>query len=276
VARLKEQGISTVEQVDRKRAGSFVSWMLNHRSPGWTGDQKTVTKYISSLSSYWRWLERKGHAPSNPWIGQAPPKRKARSIDADTLERPFTDNEVKELLSGPVDAELSDLMWIGALTGARIDAIVSLKVSDCVNGMLRFKPQKKEKSHRFVPIHSDLQELVANRCKGKAPGEYLFHEAPEVPEGSARERSMPISKRFGRYMRARKVAVLLEGKRRSLVNFHSFRRWFVTKAEQAGQPVHIIEAVVGHTRSGMTLGVYSGGPSTEQLRACVESVKLPQ
>lgn len=60
------------------------------------------------------------------------------------------------------------------------------------------------------------------------------------------------------------------------MNFHSFRRWFVTAAERAGQPPHIISGAVGHTRLGMTLGVYSGGPSVEQqLRACVEAVRLP-
>lgn len=56
---------------------------------------------------------------------------------------------------------------------------------------------------------------------------------------------------------------MIEGKRRSLVNFHSLRRWFITKAEQAGQPESIIAAVVGHKRQGMTLGGYSGGPSGE-------------
>jgi integrase len=67
-----------------------------------------------------------------------------------------------------------------------------------------------------------------------------------------------------------------DGQRRSKVNFHSFPRWFATKAEQAGQPPHIIEALVGHKRQGMTLGVYSGEPSLEQLRACVEAVPLPE
>jgi integrase len=68
--------------------------------------------------------------------------------------------------------------------------------------------------------------------------------------------------------------VVLEGKRRSLINFHSFRRWFCTRAEQAGQPETIIAAVVGHKRLGITFGTYSDGPSATQFRACVESVQL--
>lgn len=86
---------------------------------------------------------------------------------------------------------------------------------------------------------------------------------------------MPAVKRFGRYMRSVKVAVIVADKRRSLVNFHSFRRWFITQAERAGQAKTIIEAVVGHKREGMSFGTYSGGPSEAQHRACVEAVKLP-
>lgn len=68
-----------------------------------------------------------------------------------------------------------------------------------------------------------------------------------------------------------------EGRRQSDADFHSFRRWFATKAEQAGQPPHTISAVLGHEegRGGMTLGVYSAGPSLEQRRAVVEAVRLP-
>jgi integrase len=69
---------------------------------------------------------------------------------------------------------------------------------------------------------------------------------------------------------------LRPGKRRSRVNFHSFRRWFITMAERADQPESIIAVVVGHKRASMTLGVYSGGPLMEQARRCVEAVSLPK
>jgi integrase len=59
------------------------------------------------------------------------------------------------------------------------------------------------------------------------------------------------------------------------VDFHSFRRFFITKAEQAGQPPHWIESLVGHKRSRMSLGRYSTGPLIEQMRGVVESARLP-
>ena len=62
---------------------------------------------------------------------------------------------------------MHDLIMIAALTGARLEAIVDLRARDCEAGLFAFKPQKKEKSARGVPIHSALVDLVARRTKGK-------------------------------------------------------------------------------------------------------------
>jgi integrase len=165
---------------------------------------------------------------------------------------------------------------MAALSGMRIEELCRLKVRDCAGGLFKITKAKTTAGVRSVPIHSDLCAIVTGRSAGKGSDGYLFDELADPPAGSPRERSMPAVKRFSRYMRALGVAVVVAGKRRSLTNFHSFRRWFITKAEHAGQPENIIASVVGHKRQGMTLGVYSGGPSADQFKACVESVKLPE
>ena len=182
-------------------------------------------------------------------------------------ERPFSDDEVRALLSGlPSMPELQPIMRIGALSGARIDAIVSLRVKDCDNGVFRFKPQKREKRARYVPIHSALAPMIEELVRGKNPDDDLLPGFPVPPPGSQGERSMPAVKAFTRYRRSVGVDEVRPGRRRSLVNFHSFRRWFCTKAEQAGIPETTIAAVV-------VFGTYSAGPSMEQFRACVEAVE---
>jgi integrase len=125
---------------------------------------------------------------------------------------------------------------------------------------------------RRVPIHPDLAEIMERRTKDKQPKDWLFHELQ-----AERDPGDTFGKCFARYRERLGVDDKRDGKRRSLVNFHSFRRWFVTQAEQAGHPESTIAAVVGHAggRKGITFGKYSGGPSDEQRRACVEAVKLP-
>jgi integrase len=65
------------------------------------------------------------------------------------------------------------------------------------------------------------------------------------------------------------------GRRRAVANFHSWRRFFISKAELAGIDERIISDVVGHARRSMT-GRYSAGASMGQMKVCVEAVKLPE
>ena len=97
---------------------------------------------MSSLSAYWKWLKSRDYVEENVWRGLSLPKEKPKR---DEQERPFTDDEVKRLFAGePHMPELGPVMRIAALTGARIDAIVSLRAKDCDGGVFRFKPQKRE------------------------------------------------------------------------------------------------------------------------------------
>lgn len=233
----------------------------------------TLNKYINRLSRYWQWLEKREEVALDVWRGLAltPPP-----VAHDEKERPFTEQEMIKLLTGDAPQAMHDLMRIAALTGCRLDPIVCLRVKDCENGVFVFKPQKKEKAARLCPIHSDLAEIVARRTEGKAPDDPFFPEWPGPKKADTkRERSFKTSNQFTAYARSIGVREELEGRRRSLVNFHSFRRWFITEAERAGQPESLIAVVVGHKRQGMTLGVYSAGPLIEQARACVEAVRLP-
>lgn len=233
----------------------------------------TLNKVISRLSVYWSWLEGRHEVEDNVWRGRR--LREPRTTD-ETKERPFLDDEMKALLLGDAPLEMHDLMRIGALSGARLDAIVCLKVGDCQDDVFVFKPQKSETGKRLCPIHPDLKEIVERRTKGKQPDDDLFPEwpGPQNPD-SLRERSFKASSHFTEYRRRIGVDDQLKGHRRSRINFHSFRRWFITKAEQADQPEHLIAAVVGHKRKGITLGTYSSGPLLAQARRVVESVKLP-
>jgi len=233
----------------------------------------TLNKYIIRLSLYWKWLENRDAVGVNVWAGRTYTVPRVLNEDK---ERPFTDAELVRLLSGPATPQMHDLMRIAALTGARLEAIVDLKVRDCQGSTFTFKPQKKEPGARDCPIHTDLKAIVQRRIAGKSPEDDLFPEWPPVKKkGSMRERSFKASNHFTLYRRDAQVADTRDGKRRSLVNFHSFRRWFITKAERAGQPESTIQTVVGQKRASIAFGVYSAGPTLEQLTTCVEAVRLP-
>jgi integrase len=234
---------------------------------------KTANKALSGLRSYWKWMVTSGFVAHNPWVGKTVATARAHRESPEARERAFTPDEIGRLLAGDADAVLSDIMRIAALSGMRLEEICQLRVRDCERDSFSVRMGKTAAARREVPIHSDLRSIINRRTGGRSAESFIFPELKSTGWDGAR--SMAISKRFGYYRVRCGVDDSPEGRRRSRVNFHSFRRWFVTEAERAGQMPWVIETVVGHKRQGMSLGRYSEGSSSKQMRDCVEAVKLP-
>ncbi|MBN9441418.1 tyrosine-type recombinase/integrase [Bosea sp. (in: a-proteobacteria)] len=301
-----------VEELRPKHAAKFALEMgpkpersgedayVDRLEPGTNLDAITRKKYVTRLSAYWEYLRVREIAEVNIWLGCKIPVRKKPDY---VKERPFTNDEIRRMLMANPTPQMRDLIMIGALTGARLDAIVDLKVDSILDGAFEFKPQKQETDHRHVPIHPDLMEIVLRRTKGKEPSDDFFPEWPPVKkEDSMRERSFKASNQFTEFRRScgvddrhirikrasdgsmqydpRTPATVTEKARilqlrRSRVNFHSFRRWFSTRLEQAYVPGTLISAIVGHEREGTTLSIYSDGPEFQQATDAIKKLSLP-
>lgn len=258
-----------IENVSKPVAVRFMDFMDQRSDLSWA----SKAKYFGRIKFYWAWLAKRDHAKENPFRDLTLDRPETKRSDD---ERPYTDEEVQKLLMGkPMEGDrMRDVMLVAALTGARLDAVVDLKVGGLPDHFT-FKPQKKERDHRHVPVHPDLLEIVGRRIKNKGREDDLFPEWPASPETSTRPRSAYFSKRYTKYTSDIGVREEEEGRRRSKVNFHSWRRWFITKLERARVREPLIAAIVGHKRPGMTLGLYSGGPEFEEAREAIALVKLP-
>jgi len=266
---LAGQGVTTLEGVTKPVAGRYISETMVAKGMAWA----TANRKITAPASYWQWLVKRGLAETSPWAGQQlakPPKRRSAG---EGEKRPFTEAETAALLSGDAGQELGDAIRIAALSGMRLEEIYRLTVADCAGGWFNIRQSKTDAGVRRVPIHKALTAIVARRTEGKVPGAFLFHEAGPAREG--RERSAALSKRFGKYRQRAGVHDRAEGKRHSAVDFHSFRRSFVTLARNAGIDRAVVAAVVGHTAQDITDGVYLGAFSDDLLRQCVEAVRVP-
>jgi integrase len=245
---LQEEGklAGTVETVTRRvvadwRRDTLIRPGVHH---------KTANRAISSLSSFWRWLEMQGHVQGeSPWRGMSLPKGKTAPNGAtpgqprSAEKRAFTDPELVALLAAEdVSPLLRDGMRCALLTGTRIEELFSIRVGDLklteAIPYIDLKGSKTEAARRTIPIHPDLMDVIRRRTRGKAPGAWLFDDLREVPEGSIVERSQPVSKAFTR-LRRRLAATLpsldqrTEGSRQADVDWHTFRRTFAGKARDA-------------------------------------------
>lgn len=86
-----------------------------------------MKKYVSRLLLYWKYLKYRQYVSENPWLQV---EVMVEETAANEEERAFTNAEIAKLLLGPAPQELRDVMMIGALSAARLDAIVDLKVGD--------------------------------------------------------------------------------------------------------------------------------------------------
>lgn len=259
-----------IENINRRNAIRFLDWLDADTNLSWA----SKAKYFGRIKFYWAWLARREYAKENPFKELNLEKPETERADD---ERPYTDAEVQRLLMGsPMEGDrMRDVMMIAALTGARLDAVIDLKVGGLFDGYFTFKAQKKERGGRDVPVHPGLDEIVARRIANKNPGDDLFPEWPGPPSTSVKPRSSYFSKRYTKYTSDIGVRDEEQGRRRSKINFHSWRRWFITKLERARVREPLIAAIVGHKRPGMTLGLYSGGPEFLEAQEAIALVKLP-
>ena len=270
----------TLDKINRKTAGRYVTQVIDPMHP------KTAAEHLLALRQYWIYLYARGHVEDGddrggPWSGQQL-KNNSRRVERGSREeeRPFTAEEVNSLLHSPCPAgmnhehhaSLVDALKVSLLSGMRMDEVLTLWVEEVHDGVFDIQQGKTEAAARRVPIHPSLRELIDRRTKGKGPKDWLFHELR-----GERDPGDTFGKRFRRYRLKVGVDDKREGKRRSLVNFHSARRWFITAARHAGQPRETIGDVVGHRpdKRDITFGVYTQGASEAQWRACVEAVQLP-
>jgi len=277
----KNQQQGSIEAVTRRIAGAFVSVRL----AGSGLSSKSINKYVTGLSGYWKWLMIKGYAEANVWTQQR--AEKERSVEGNDM-RVFNDAEIERLFEGnPRRDFVYDAMAIAALTGARMGVIVDLTVADCQGDQIRFRAGKHEKHSRLVPMHPDLRRVIASRIKGKGPDDDLFPELPRLAPGDdpRKERGQRLTKSFGTYRVAVGGDDPRESDGKSRVNFHSFRRWFISRASAAinegavGFSPWTIAAVVAHSKGDMpldmTMGHYKAPDAMKARRACVEAVQLP-
>ncbi len=163
------------------------------------------------------------------------------------------------------DQPLADIIALGAFTGARIDELGNLKVSDVTTrGSLMITDSKTKAGIREIPIHPELLALV-DRLKKDAITEFLI---PAQADNQYDHRGDVLGKRFGRLKKSM-------GFTAGSQVFHSIRKTLITLMENAGVSEGVAADIVGHEKQTMTYGLYSMGSELEIKRTALTLAKYP-
>ncbi len=225
----------------------------------------TIERIGNGCHSFWRYLKRSGTIG----IESPDPFDGSFTLARDTAKRvtvnrkAFTADELSKIYQNAMakgDDSLARVIALGAFTGARIEEICSLNLTNCTGGMFNIVDSKTEAGIRQVPIHPALAALVDKMINDSTDG-YLV---PSKAAGQYGVRSDPYSKRFGRMKEAMGFSAGHV--------FHSIRKTVATLLEQAEVKEGIAADILGHEKKSMTFGLYSDGSSMAQKREAMEKV----
>lgn len=241
----------------------------------------SINKHLTICGSLFKWAKKQGYVDDNPFTSmqlKATRAKKRHPFDADQICTILT-----ELDKGNTGLVNMDYKYWGALialyTGARQNEIASLTPNDVQqeNGIWYFDINRNDttkqlKTHaalRRIPIHSELLkrgllEYVATVQAMNQPNARLLHQLTYV-DGMG----------WGRKLERWFNGVFLEtlGIKQPQLSFHSLRHNTITTMRQAGIDNHIVRALVGHERDGVTEAVYHHGYTLWQLQKGIEALR---
>ncbi|MQX54667.1 site-specific integrase [Alcanivorax sediminis] len=235
---------------------------------------KTKKQHLFAGNSFWKWAIKKDKTFKQHHQEQANP---FENHDFEEIRgvrkkerKAFTVADIQKLHQSaqalPRRQALADLIALGAYTGARIEELCQLKVSDLINDdgvdCLYIRDGKTSNAERIVPVHRVLKPLIKRLTK-EADGDFLL---PASGKNKYGKRSDSLSKQFGRLKKS-----LGYGEEHV---FHSLRKSFITLLQNNDIPGLTIASIVGHETGTITFDVYSAGPNAKQKLKAISTLKI--
>ncbi len=242
-----------LNDISRKEVRRWVTELTAELKPA------TVQRMMTDCRSYWTYLATIEAVPED----SAPFDRLGLKVKRSPW-LPFEPGDVVKLLNGAVareDSELADLIRLAMYSGARREELCGLKVEHVKGDHFEIVDAKTAAGVRAVPIHSDLQQVMARLLDESKDG-YVISELAVNKYGN---RGDALGKRFTRLKRAMGF-----GDRHV---FHSLRGTVITMLERAGVPEGTVQDIVGHERSTLTGSTYSGKSTLEMRRAALAKLR---
>jgi len=174
-------------------------------------------------------------------------------------KNPFTDEEIKQLLTASKGTDWEIFVMLAAFAGIRLADVVDLQWNnfDLLVGGVKFMPKKTSRKGVIVdvPIADSLLHYLKKRRD--EVGLDAVHVAPTL-EGRTSGGRKGLSIEFGKLVEAAKIDPLTirpaDGRKRSFSKktTHSLRHSFVSKFTNAGVSKDVTAVFVGHSNPEQT------------------------
>ena len=260
--------VTEVRHLTRYHTENYLNYLREDHSAS------TYNNRLCVLREVHRTIMKKAAAKENPWDGFP-----LRADDSHT-RRELTIEELARLvdMASRESAEFRTLFGIAMYTGMRLGDCCKLTWAevDIVRSIIQKVPEKTKKYRRgrpvTIPIHKVLADLLMQTPIENRTGYVL----PQIGEWAALgARGMGrIHHRIGKIFHNAGIvtSVKIEGRKWKApeASFHSLRHTFVSMSANAGVPLHIVQAIVGHESTAMTRHYYH--ENVAALQQAVEAI----
>ena len=249
--------VRELRDITRTEAEAFAEDLRGKRSAG------TYNKRIVFFRHLWRTLgDDAGKDPQakdpaalpaklvcNPWE-----KIKKREADTHT-RRELTVEELARVCSS-LSGEMRLLFAVGIYTGLRLGdcALLDWGEVDLVRGRIATVPRKTKRHAHGKPVIIPLHPTLAAMLAETPPEARTGYVMPDTAEDYTRNNST-LSRRIQRHFVACGISTgtAQDGRQAATdVGFHSLRHTFVSLSANAGTPLAVVQAIVGHSNPAMT------------------------
>ena len=257
LAFIQESGIEHLDDVDRVVIMNYVNHLQTARSDAKVLGSSTIARKLSSVRSFYRYLNEYGDVVNNPFLYYKAPK-----VRRNIPEFLFYD-EMKALLSSfslQDDAQLRDRAMFELMyaCGLRISELTSLKLEDIDMQENIVHIHGKGDKMRIVPFYPLAKKLLL-RYLNEVRSKWIHQEQHTIV--FINQRGKGITPRGVQYR-------LEEALRNSVLHMHvhphMFRHSFATHLLDNGADLRLVQELLGHS-SLSTTQIYTH-VSTERLK----------
>lgn len=227
-------------------AEAFAAWLKEARSAG------TFNKYVTFFRYMWRVLADNPAArlTCNPW------EKIGKREDTQHTRRELTIDELARVC-GSVAGEMRLLFAVGIYTGLRLGDCCLLEWGsiDLARNRISTIPRKTARHAHGKPVIIPLHGVLASMLAEIPPDARTGYLLPETAKTYTRNKAL-VSRKIQRIFTDAGIKTQTtadEGKRAHVdVGFHSLRHTFVSLSANAGAPLAVVQAIVGHSNPAMT------------------------
>lgn len=245
---------TAIEAVSYKNIRAWVAFLMSEQIAA-----KSVNRKLSTLRSFYKYLQRQQVITQNPAIemqGPKIPKRTTHFLTENSTEQLFDVLTFPDTFEGKRDKMILEVFYH---TGMRLSELIQLKISDIDFGLKTIKVLGKRNKERLIPVSDVLLRDVRT---------YLSIRAQEniLPEA---ENSVFISNK-GKKMYAKMVYNVVNFYLDSVTTIdkkspHVLRHTFATHLLNRGADINAIKELLGHANLAATQ-VYTHN-TPERLKA---------